>query len=196
MHVRCPPCFFKKPVLKPPNVTPLVIAYSESDTNLGKPGSGTPPGSNTPRDTNNEELRECTANPIIENTSKRRKKKTQYKQSAEDINTDFLYDECAEIGNGYVEFTKHFCYLGTYVSYNLKDDYDINERIKQASISMSINTTLWKCPNTDMFSKYQLFLALVVTHLLWGCESWALKETSLNDIDVFFTSVNQTYHWY
>ena len=63
------------------------------------------------------------------------KKKTRYKQSTEDINTDFLYDECAEtnraeIANGYVEFTKHFCYLGTYVSYDLKDDYDMRKRIK------------------------------------------------------------------
>ena len=53
------------------------------------------------------------------------------------------------------------------------------------SPSMGINKNLWNCPHTDMFSKYQLFLALVVTQLLWGCESWALKETSLNDVDVF-----------
>ena len=50
---------------------------------------------------------------------------------------------------------------------------------------MGANKNLWNCPHTDMFSKYQLFLAVVVTQLLWGCESWTLKEISLNDIDVF-----------
>ena len=98
-------------------VIPLSTAFNESDTGLGEPGTG------TPRDTNKEELREYTVSLIIEKTStnsKRRKKKKLYKQSTKDINMIFLYYTCndinrAEILNDYVEFTKHFCYLGTFV---------------------------------------------------------------------------------
>ena len=36
-------------------------------------------------------------------------------------------------------------------------------------------------------TKYLLFMAIPINQLLWGCESWALKETSLKDIDIFIT---------
>ena len=44
---------------------------------------------------------------------------------------DQLYDvspkiQQIQLEDGYVDFTKHFKYLGLYVSYNLRDDYDIN----------------------------------------------------------------------
>ena len=44
---------------------------------------------------------------------KKLKKRALYKQSAKDLKEDFLYDQIAEtrratIGDGYVEFTKHF----------------------------------------------------------------------------------------
>ena len=49
----------------------------------------------------------------------------------EELRQDFMYTQIpetqkAEVGDGYVEFTKHFCYLGSFVSYTLKDDYDIS----------------------------------------------------------------------
>ena len=48
-----------------------------------------------------------------------------------------MYDICAEtqratIEDGYIEFTKHFKYLGLHISYNLKDDYEIEQRAAKA----------------------------------------------------------------
>ena len=45
---------------------------------------------------------------------------------------DELYDNSSEtdritIGDGFVDFTKHFKYLGSYVSYHMRDDYDIEK---------------------------------------------------------------------
>ena len=66
-----------------------------------------------------------------------RKKKKIYRQIPKDICDDYLYDihpetRRAELDDGYVEFTKHFPYLGSFVSYNLKDDFDISRRITKA----------------------------------------------------------------
>ena len=43
---------------------------------------------------------------------------------------------------------------------------------------------IWDDPHIDLHSKYLFFLAMPINQLLWGCECWALKESSLNDIDV------------
>ena len=112
---------------------------------------------------------------------KRRKKKGLYKQSIKDLKEDSLYDQSSEmrratIGDGYVEFTKHFMYLGSYVSYNLKDDYDISQRITKAFQNMGAMKNIWDDQHVDLYSKYLLFLAIPINQLLWGCESWALKE--------------------
>ena len=63
---------------------------------------------------------------------KRRKKKILYRQTPKDIREDYLCDihpetRRAELDDGYVEFTKHVPYLGSFVSYNLKDDFDISK---------------------------------------------------------------------
>jgi len=125
---------------------------------------------------------------------KRQKKKVLYKQSAKDLKEDSLYDQSSEmrratIGDGYVEFTKHFMYLGSYVSYNLKDDYDISQRITKAFQNMGALKNIRDDPHVYLYlySKYLLFLAIPVNQLLWGCKSWALKESSLKDIDIFIT---------
>ena len=74
-------------------------------------------------------------------SKERRKKKVLFKQSTKELREDFLYDQIpetrrAKIDDGYVEFTKHFKYLGSNVSYNLKDDYNISERITKAFQNM------------------------------------------------------------
>lgn len=39
-------------------------------------------------------------------------------------------------GTSYVDFTAHFKYLGTYISFDLTEDFDINNRITKASKEM------------------------------------------------------------
>ncbi len=60
----------------------------------------------------------------------------------------------------------NFCYLGAFMSFNLKDDYVISESINKAIQSMGANKHLCNFPHTDMFSNCQFFLALVVNKLL------------------------------
>ena len=44
----------------------------------------------------------------------------------------------------------------------------------------------WKDLSVDIHSKYLIFCAIPVNLLLWGCESWALRETMLTKLEVFF----------
>ena len=44
---------------------------------------------------------------------------------------------------------------------------------------------VWEDPHIDLYSKYLFFVAMPLNQLLWGCEAWALKQTSIDDIDVF-----------
>ena len=104
---------------------------------------------------------------------------------------DSIYDNAQEtsdvkIGDrGIITFTKHFQYLGGYISYSLRDDYDVNERISQASSAMGALNHFWSDRAVDDYSRYLIFRAIPINLLLWGSESWALRETTLSKLEVF-----------
>ena len=97
---------------------------------------------------------------------------------------DILYDEAKETGavvigdHDTITFTKHFKYLGGYLSYSLRDDYDVDERLSQASSAMGALNHFWSDRTVDDYSKYLIFRAIPINLLLWGCESWALREAT------------------
>ena len=102
-----------------------------------------------------------------------------------------IYDNAQEtsdvkIGDrGIINFTKHFKYLGGYISYSLQDDYDINKRISQASSAMGALNHFWSDRTVENYSKYLIFRAIPINLLLWGSESWSLRETTLSKLEVF-----------
>ena len=103
---------------------------------------------------------------------------------------DEVYDTLDEtkdikVADRFVSYTKHFKYLGSYISYNLRDDYDIDARLAAASASMGALKKVWDCPHMDLHNKYLLFRAIPVNLLLWGCETWSLRQTLLNKLEVF-----------
>ena len=60
---------------------------------------------------------------------------------------------------------------------------------------MGMLKPLFKNNHVDLWSKYQFFQALVVNTLLWGCESWAIREQLYNEMDVFLhTSIRTILH--
>ena len=96
-----------------------------------------------------------------------------------------MYDEAEEtkqipIGElGFITFTKHFKYLGGYISYSLCDDYDVKARISQASAAMGALNPFWQDDAVDELFKYLIFYEIPCNLLLWGCEIWALREATL-----------------
>ena len=54
---------------------------------------------------------------------------------------------------GFITSTKHFKYLGGYISYSLRDDYDVEARISQASAAMGALNPFWHDDAVDERSK-------------------------------------------
>ena len=61
---------------------------------------------------------------------------------------------------GNVTFKRHFKYLGSYISYNLRNDHDVDRRIAAASASMGSLSSYWSDKSVDLKSKYLIFAAI------------------------------------
>ena len=105
---------------------------------------------------------------------------------------DKSYDELQETqpvilpDGGIITFCRHFKYLGNFISYSLRDDYDIDHRLSQASSAMGALQHFWGDDAVDIHSKYLIYCAIPLNLLLWGCESWALRATMMSKLEVFF----------
>ena len=76
---------------------------------------------------------------------------------------------------GNVTLTRHFKYLGSYISYNFRDDHNVDSRITAASASMGNLSSYWSDKSVDLKSKYLIFAAIPCNLLLWVSESWDLR---------------------
>ena len=69
--------------------------------------------------------------------------------------------------------------MGSIFTEDLDDTNDVNRRIQQATAAFySLNKNVLR--NIDIPIKLQLrtYETIVLNLLLWGCESWALKESN------------------
>ena len=89
------------------------------------------------------------------------------------------------VADGFVSFTRTFKYLGSLISYNLRDDDNITARIAAANASMGALKELWRNPHLDMYNKYLIFRAIPMNLLLWGAETWSLRKSQLDKLEVF-----------
>jgi hypothetical protein len=92
---------------------------------------------------------------------------------------DACYDKIDEtqrvnVKDGFMTYTKHFKYLGSYISYGLQDDYDIKSCIAAATKAFGALTKFWYNQHVDTYSKYLIFRAIPMNLLLWGCKAWSL----------------------
>ncbi|EJK75783.1 hypothetical protein THAOC_02485 [Thalassiosira oceanica] len=71
----------------------------------------------------------------------------------------------------FVTFTMHFKYLGSFISYNVWDDFDIDLRIKKAGQAMgALRHFFFNNKHVDTYSKHLIFKAIPLSLLLWVCE--------------------------
>ena len=57
--------------------------------------------------------------------------------------------------------------------------------IASVNASMGEMADFWDDDHVDVYSKYLIFRAIPCNLLLWGCESWALRQTLLDALEVF-----------
>ena len=67
---------------------------------------------------------------------------------------------------GIITFTKYFKYLGGYCYYSLKDDYDINEQLSQASSAMGDLNHFWSDRAVDDHSTTYCMLMMAHSPLV------------------------------
>ena len=123
-------------------------------------------------------------------TRKKKKEKKETQEQARQQKIDVKYDALPdtqqfEVADGYVNFCRTFKYLGSRISYNLRDDANIEARLAAANQSMGALKEVWRNPHLDTYSKYLLFRAIPMNLLQWGCEYWSLRQDLLQRLEVF-----------
>jgi hypothetical protein len=88
-------------------------------------------------------------------------------------------------GTGFVEFTTEFRYLGSIIHFALTSDFDVDRRIKAASAAFGALKHVFSNKYVHESVKGQVYMALVLTTLLYGCEVWSLREDLLNRLRRF-----------
>jgi hypothetical protein len=90
-------------------------------------------------------------------------------------------------GRNYVKFCSSFRYLGTYITPDLNDSFDIDARITAASKAWGALKNVLEDKHIDRDIRTKLYVATVISILLWGCDSWALKDSDMQKLKVFHT---------
>ncbi len=133
-----------------------------------------PPPQNTPLITSPaDDTTDDNDAPLTTQTPQKPLKKTFSTMNQKERET--LYDtslntQSIAVGDGYVDFTKHFKYLGSYISFDLTDDYNIDKRIAAANKSMGSQKHFWNNPYVSVRAKQLIFLAMPANQILWGCK--------------------------
>ena len=83
----------------------------------------------------------------------------------------------------------HFCYLGSLISRDCKDDMDVANRIKKAGNAFgSLKLSIFSSSAITDEAKSVVYKSLILPILLYGAESWCLSEYLLRQLCNFHHS--------
>ena len=82
-------------------------------------------------------------------------------------------------------FYKHFKCLGSHISYNLRDNFDIDTHIATSSKSMGALSSFWNKSCVDTYSKFLIYKIVATNLRLWGFKTWDLRQGLLRKLEVF-----------
>lgn len=90
------------------------------------------------------------------------------------------------LNNTVLNTTDKFCYLGSVLSSNVDISNDVSRRIGAASAAFGkLQTRLWNEPGVKLSTKLAVYRAVVLTTLLYGCESWTTYRHHICSLDRF-----------
>ena len=89
------------------------------------------------------------------------------------------------LNEGNILFCKEFKYLGSMISKNLKDDLEIETRIKKANMQYGSLKNILTNQKIKLNTKVLLYKAIILNTVLWGCESWSLTAELIRKLEVF-----------
>jgi len=89
-------------------------------------------------------------------------------------------------GETHLTSVDKFCYLGIYLSNTITVDIDINSRLAKAGDAFGkLQRRLWGEHCVALPTKIAVYQAVVLSTLLYGCESWVLYRRSVRRLDEF-----------
>ena len=92
----------------------------------------------------------------------------------------------------YMSFTPTFKYLGTVISWDLREGKDIEARIKSANkLFGSAKATFWSNSRVPFDLRMGFYKAIIINVLLWGCESWAIQSKEVQALRVDFNTARE-----
>ncbi|MGB0627641.1 MAG: hypothetical protein ACPGQ5_13845, partial [Alphaproteobacteria bacterium] len=91
------------------------------------------------------------------------------------------------LGGGAVITTcDEFRYLGSMISYRVDDSVDVDARVKAAAKAFgALSKPIFRSPRVDKDAKGRVYESLVVSILLFGCETWSLTKRSMLRLRTF-----------
>ena len=79
-----------------------------------------------------------------------------------------------------------FTYLGSTLSHNATVDTEVNNRVSKASSAFGrLRKTVWERRGISLPTKLKVYRAVVLTTLLYGCETWTLYRRHERQINQF-----------
>ena len=79
-----------------------------------------------------------------------------------------------------------FCYLGSILANDALIDKEVANRISRASTSFSrLYSRVWNQKGILLQTKIKVYKAVVLTNLLYGCETWTCYRRHLKALDKF-----------
>ena len=88
--------------------------------------------------------------------------------------------------SGFISFVKKFRYLGSHIGQNLDSCIDIETRLEKANQAFgSLRKHTFANKDVKPETKARLYVALVLGVLLYGCESWFLREEEFKVMQKF-----------
>nr|KAG5687784.1 hypothetical protein BaRGS_025678 [Batillaria attramentaria] len=103
------------------------------------------------------------------------------------LKTNSKSNASLKVGHSEVEEVESFTYLGANVTKDGGGTADIKKRIALASASFKRLSNIWQATNISRKTKASLFKSLVLSVLLYGCETWKLTKGEEKRLDIFQT---------
>jgi hypothetical protein len=89
--------------------------------------------------------------------------------------------------NSFVSFCTNFKYLGSYLTSAMTDDFEIEHRIQKAKGGFATGIKFLTGKGISIHNRKLLYICTVVNILLFGCETWAIKEPHFTKLEAFHT---------
>jgi hypothetical protein len=83
----------------------------------------------------------------------------------------------------------HFKYLGSIIATNLRDEIDVATRIAIARFQITSMIELFNWQDVSVAMEAIMHRSISLNAVLWGCETWALKEKDNINLEAFHHTV-------